>query len=99
MSDDNPTGDPIRDATTVSGFLEAIKQKYDPTLPTDFSDDSPVSRLLNSSSPIKVVQGKEENTLYEARGSPLDFIPFNFGAKLEPPLHSIVIITVTQESA
>ena len=91
--------DSIRNATTISSFLEAIKKEYDFTLPTDFSDDSSVSRLLDSSLPIKVMQGQEENTLYEARGSPLDVLPFNFGANLEPPLDMIVIITVSKEPA
>lgn len=89
--------DTILTETTVSGFLTAINQKYQLNLPTDFSDDSAISQLLKQ--PITVSPGGEKTTIiYTARGSPLDFPPFNFGVNLEPPLHSIVIITVTQES-
>jgi hypothetical protein len=83
--------DPILDETNFSSFLEAIKKEYDSILPTDFSNDSPVSKLLNSSSPIKVMQGTEENTLYEARGSPLYSPPFTIG---NPQLTTIIILTV-----
>lgn len=91
--------DPILAIKTMPDFFKALNQKYSLALSTDFSDDSPISRLLNSSSPIKVMQGTEKTILYEARGSPLDFSPFNFGASLKKPLYSIVIITVTQEPA
>lgn len=89
--------DPILDETNVSSFLDAVNQKYQLTLPTEFSDGSAISQLLKQ--PIAVSLGDKEAVAYTARGSPLDFPPFNFGVNLETPLYSIVIITVTQESA
>lgn len=91
------SSDPILDETNVSSFLAAINKKYTLTLPTDFSGDSPISQLLKQ--PITVSPGDEESVAYTARGSPLDFLPFNFGVNLEPPLNMIVIITIAKEAA
>ena len=90
--------DPVLTETSVSSFLDAVNKKYQLNLPTDFSGDSAMSQLLKQ--PIKVSLGGEKPmVIYTARGSPLDFLPFNFGANLETPLNLIVIITITQESA
>ncbi|MEG4144668.1 hypothetical protein [Microcoleus sp. Pol12B5] len=83
MADNNllDTQKPIK---TISEFLEAINAKYELKLPTDFSGDSPVAKLMQM--PIKVELGDGNSILYEARGD-----PFNFE---KPNLTAWVIITV-----
>ncbi|MBD2357424.1 hypothetical protein H6G41_22860 [Tolypothrix sp. FACHB-123] len=80
------------EAQTITAFLKAVNEEFQLTLQTDISGDSPIAKLLEK--PITVQKGEKENILYEARGSPLDFSPFNFGESFE--LKTIVIITVTQ---
>ena len=82
--------------TSVSSFLDAVNKKYQLNLPTDFSDNCPISQLLKQ--PITVSLGDETTTvLFTARGDPLDFPPFNFGVNLQKPLNAIVFITVSLE--
>ena len=83
----------ILTAKTVPDFFNAINQEYGLALPTDFSDDSPVSKLLNRSITF---DPPEKGILYKARGDPLDYPPFNFGENYK--LTAIVIITVENSS-
>lgn len=76
--------DPLLKATTIPAFLDAVNNKYNLNLPTDFSVDSPISKLMGTK--IKVELGEMEGILYEARGD-----PFNFE---NPNLTAWVIITV-----
>jgi hypothetical protein len=88
--------DTISRQTNVSGFLESLNEKYHLNLPTDLSGNSPIFQLLKQ--PITVSLGDETTTvLFTARGDPLDFPPFNFGANLQEPLNAIIIITISQE--
>ena len=83
----------ILTAKTSPDFFNVINQEYGLALPTDFSDDSPLSKLLNRSITF---DPPEKGILYKARGDPLDYPPFNFGNNLGEnyKLTAIVIITV-----
>ena len=81
---------PILQSKTIPEFLKTVNDRYDLNLPTDFSGDSPVSKLLQTN--IKVEPGKVESILYEARGDPFCFKNSSLRAK-------VIITVVTSEYA
>jgi hypothetical protein len=76
MSDFNS----LTEITTIPDFLNAVKEKYQLNLPTDFSGNSPISKLMQTK--IKVELGKTEGILYEARGDPFNFENSSLKAKV-----------------
>ncbi len=84
--------DPVLEAQTILGFVDALNQKYQLTLPNAFPENSPMQNLWKRT-PIQVTPGNGEGNSYIAQGI-LTFIPFNFGQKTEHPLLARIIVTV-----
>lgn len=95
----------ILQATTISKLLKAINEKYKLNLPTDFTENTPISQIiLQLQTEIQEIQSREgcmtelhnlEGQLYTAIGKSmtLDSTPFNFSDKLKLKL-SIVVFEI-----